>query len=127
MSAQIEKVRDEMFDLIGHISYQDFTDLDTYWGSLADALQGLSFKDGIEVKKAKSVADALRQIATSSGENLTALAKLAQEMEELSDGGSHDVIDEEDAEKLESLVGDFEVDFEKFLDDQLPAMLADEN
>jgi hypothetical protein len=127
MSEKIEEVREQMFDLVGHISYGDFSDLDAYWASLANALRSLDFKDGAEITNTKSVARILSEIAGMSPNDLGDLIGLAKDMEELSHGRSFDAIDEEDVEELESLAGDFEVAFETFLDTVLPEILADGN
>jgi hypothetical protein len=110
----VERVEDEMYSLVSQIDFGDVSDIDTYWGSLSEALLNLPLENwpGKPYKGAQ-VSDIINTIPFSGSE---ALCDLARKMEDLCDSGSSSTIGEESMDKLTSLAIKFETKFKSFLD-----------
>lgn len=119
MEKIVKDIEENLYALIGQIDYGEISNIDTFWGSLSDALLKLKLKnwDIGSLGSEPAVSDILASLGTAfpelADENLI---NLTSEMEESSHGSSQDSIDEENLEYLQSNSIDFETLFTKFLD-----------
>ncbi|MDB6093351.1 MAG: hypothetical protein JWM32_913 [Verrucomicrobia bacterium] len=127
----IERLNNSMYAIISQIQYGDISDLDTRWSTVADLLADMKFREPISVERdpkkkwGPHLTPVLTALNEDEGVNLDDLIDLVKNMEELSAGSSGDPFEDEEAEELLELVPDFEDSFSTFLDEQLPALLAE--
>jgi len=119
MEKIVKDIEENLYALIGQIDYGEISNIDTFWGSLSDALLKLKLKNWVigSLGSEPAVSDILASLETAfpelADENLI---NLTSEMEESSHGSSQDSIDEENLEYLQSNSIEFETLFTKFLD-----------
>ena len=124
MEKIVKDIEENLYALIGQIDYGEISNIDTFWGSLSDALLKLKLEnwDSGSLGSDPAVSDILASLGSVfpelADENLI---ELTSEMEEKSHASSQESLDEEDLKYLQSNSIDFETLFTKFLD-KLPEL-----
>lgn len=116
-----------MFGIIGQILYDDVSDLDAHWTSLADQLKALPFTRHVSFRAPNSkegvLAMTLRDINEEYPVNLDALIALVERMEEVSNAGSSAALSEKKIAELRAKADDFEAQFGLFISRRLESFL----
>ena len=106
----LEAIESKLYQLVGQIEYGHISNIETYWASLTESINGLSIVGYNFEAHPESLSDALAPFDEFIKDNLR---DLAYDMEFFCDGGgSTDSVDSDEIEQLQEDVIDFE---EKFL------------